>query len=390
MRQSIADRDDDRTGSVTVEYVQERIATLHDFGDAVPDVPTEEATVVVPMTDREYRTPAAERVLSTLADVDPARVLVALRTDPENVGAFEAWLGAFDPVETLWCGGRRVRALLAEHGLDGARGKGRDVWLGLGVATLDAEYVVIHDADATSYSAAHVPKLLAPLDGGFGFVKGYYARIERNQLFGRLFRLFYTPLVRALADRRDAPILAYLDSFRYALAGEVALTAGLARQLRVSREWGLEIDTLGAAFDAMGFAGTAQVDLGTHVHDHRDVGGSAGLAAMSRAVGTAVFHTVEGHGVEPAYDTLPARYETVAGRLVDQYAADATHNGLDYDRAAERDQVSRYAAAIEPPGPDTRLPAWADTALDPERVREAAQADLAAATGSRTEPDAKG
>lgn len=373
-----------------MEYVQERIATLHDFGDAVPAAPTDEATVVVPMTDREYRTPGAERVLSTLADVDPARVLVALRTDRENVGAFEAWLGAFDPVQTLWCGGRRVRALLAEHGLDGACGKGRDVWLGLGVAALDSEYAVVHDADATSYSTAHVPKLLAPIAGEFGFVKGYYARIERNRLFGRLFRLLYTPLVRTLADRHDAPILAYLDSFRYALAGEVALTADLARRLRVSREWGLEIDTLGAAFDAMGFAGTAQVDLGTHVHDHRDVGGSAGLAAMSRAVGAAIFRAVEEHGVEPAYDTLPARYKTAARRLVDQYAADAAHNGLDYDRAAEHDQVSRYAAAIEPPGPDTRLPAWADTALDPERVREAARADLAAAVEGEPRPDAKG
>ncbi len=363
-------------GWLIVEYVQERITTLHDFGDATPDAPTDRATVVVPMTDREYRTPAAERVLSTLADIDPAQVIVALRTEPANVGAFDAWLGAFDPVETLWCGGPQVRELLAEHGLDGARGKGRDVWLALGVAALDTEYVVIHDADATSYSSGHVPRLLAPLDGEFGFVKGYYARVERNQLFGRLFRLFYVPLVRALAQRHDAAILGYLDAFRYALAGEVALTADLARQLRVSREWGLEIDTLGAAFDAVGFAGTAQVDLGTHVHDHRDVGGSAGLAAMSRAVGAAVFRAIEEHSVEPAYETLPARYETAAKTLVEQYAADAAHNGLDYDRVAERDQVAQYAAAIDPPGADTRLPAWGDTSLDPEHFRRAAQADL--------------
>jgi len=377
-------------GWLIVEYVQERITTLHDFGDATPDAPINRATVVVPMTDREYRTPAAERVLSTLADIDPTRVIVALRTEPENVGAFNAWLDAFEPVETLCCDGPRLGALLAEHGLDGARGKGRDVWLALGVAALDSEYVVIHDADATSYSAAHVPRLLAPLAGDFGFVKGYYARVERNQLFGRLFRLFYVPLIRALADRHDAAILAYLDSFRYALAGEVALTADLARQLRVSREWGLEIDTLGAAFEGVGFAGTAQVDLGTHVHDHREVDGSAGLAAMSRAVGAAMFRAVEAHGVTPAYETLPARYETAARTLVDQYAADAAHNGLDYDRAAERDQASQYAAAIEPPGPDTRLPAWADTSLDPGRVRRAAREGLATATVAETAFEAKG
>ena len=361
-----------------MEYVQERITTLHGVRDAAPDAPTDRTAVVVPMAGREHRTPAATGVFSTLERVAPARVVVALQAEPERVADVRAWLDGFDlPVDLLWCDGPRLDALLAERGLAGETGKGRDVWLALGLASRH-EFVVVHDADATSYSVADVPRLCAPLaDGEFEFVKGYYARIERNQLFGRLFRLFYEPLVATLRERHAADVLEYLSAFRYALAGEVGLTGDLAQRVRFSRGWGLELDTLGSAFEANGFSGTAQVDLGVDVHDHRDVGGRDGLAAMSREVGAALLRIVESHGVTPDYDRLPRRYERTAARFVRQYAADARHNGLDYDPDAERDQVATYADAIAPPKPDIRLPAWEDAPLDPAEVREAATADLA-------------
>ncbi|HET7324162.1 MAG TPA: glycosyl transferase family 2, partial [Halococcus sp.] len=277
------------------------------------------------------------------------------------------------------CGGPRLRALLTDCGLAGAGGKGRDVWLALGLAS-EHDCIVVHDADATSYSPADVPKLCAPLDE-FEFVKGYYARIEQNRLFGRLFRLFYAPLVRALREHHIGDILDFLDSFRYALAGEFALTGDLAKQVRLGRGWGLEIDSLGTTFEVAGFAGTAQVDLGRYVHDHRGVSGTEGLATMSHEVGRALFRTVEEHGIAPNYEALPARYERVAERFVRQYAADAEYNGLDYDSAAEREQVAQYARAIGPPDEDTRLPAWTDAPLDPTEVRQAARTDLTAEKG---------
>ena len=368
-----------------MEYVQERITTLHDFGAAPPEAPTDRTAVVVPMTDAEYRSETATDTLSALSAVDPARVIVALRTDRERAGAFADWLSGFDlAVETLWCGGPELDGLLDDRGLGGAAGKGRDVWLALGLAARDGAFVVVHDADATTYSPSHVPKLCALLagdrpSGGFDFVKGYYARVERNRLFGRLCRLFYAPLVRALGDRHDATVLEYLAAFRYALAGEFALTGDLARRVRVSRGWGLEIDVLGAAFEHAGVSGTAQTDLGIHAHDHRDVGGAGGLSRMSHEVGAALLRAVEAHGVAPDYATLPERYERAATTAIRQYAADAAYNGLEYDADDERTQVSAYTEAIAPPGPDTRLPAWADAPLDPDEVRQAAREDLAAA-----------
>jgi glucosyl-3-phosphoglycerate synthase len=351
-----------------MEYVQERVTTLHDFGEATPPAPTDRAAVVVPMTERDHASLAAERVLSTLASVDPERVVVPLRATPDAVGDVVAWVSGFDlDAEVLWCTAPRVEDRLAEAGLAGEAGKGRDVWLALGVAA-SSEYVVVHDADATTYSAEHVPKLLFPVASGHGFAKGYYARVENDRLYGRLCRLFYEPLVCALAEGHDHPIVDYVDAFRYGLAGEFAVTGDLARELRAQRGWGLEVGTLGEAYRLVGVDGSAQVDLGVHEHDHRSVGGPQGLGDMCREVGSALFRALADAGLDPDYDALADRYREHGRRLVEQYAADAAFNGLAHDRAGEREQIDTYADAIVPPGEDHRLPSWREAPLDPSEV----------------------
>ena len=360
-----------------MEYVQERIATLHDYGDAAPDAPTDRAAVVVPMTEREYGAWATERTMAELESVDPARVLVPLRASPERAADFREWLSEFDlPLDVVWCSGERMESLLEARGLDGEAGKGRDVWLALGVAAADHPYVVCHDADVRSYEGADVARLLAPVEWGFQFAKGYYARIENDRLYGRLFRLLYVPLVRALRAQHDVPVLEYLDAFRYALAGEFAATADLVCNLRMERRFGLEVGTLGDAFDVADFSGTAQVDLGRYEHDHRAVTGPAGLADMSGDVAAALLRVVEERGVEPEYDALPKAYRESAASLIDGYEADARFNGLTYEPADEREQVDRYVAAVEPPGDDDRLPSWSSIDLDPLEVLAAARTDL--------------
>jgi glucosyl-3-phosphoglycerate synthase len=363
-----------------MEYVQERVTTLHDFDGANPPAPTDQATVVVPMTERDHASLAAERVLTELERIDPERVIIALRATEAQVGDVVSWVDGFDcAAEVLWCTAPRVESHLRERGLDGEAGKGRDVWLALGLAA-DSAYVVCHDADAKNYTAAHVNKLLFPLANGHAFSKGYYARVENDRLYGRLFRLFYAPLLRALDAAHDAPVVDYFDAFRYGLAGEFAATGDLVERLRVQRGWGLEVGTLGDAFQHAGFDGSAQVDLGLHEHDHRSVGGPAGLGDMCREVAAALFHSLADAGVSPDYETLPARYREQATRLVEQYAADAGFNGLEYDPTAEREQVDTYADAIEAPGADRRLPAWRETSLQPEAIQSLSAAAIDEAT----------
>src|SRR6056297_21391 len=301
-------------------YVQERITTLHALRGPTPEAPTDRAAVVVPMTEREYAGLAAEGVLSALEAVGPKRVVVPLRAPAEKVGPFRDWLAGFDlPLEVLWCNGPTLAELLADNGLNGSAGKGRDVWLAVG-QVLDADYIVCHDADTKTYDQSYVPRLLFPLEHGHEFSKGYYARVENGQLYGRLFRLFYAPLVRALADEApDAAILRYLAAFRYALAGEFAATGDLQASMRFQRSWGLEVGTLGEAFTAAGFDGSAQVDLGAYEHDHRAVGGPTGLSEMSAAVGDALFRVVGEHGVDVDYAGLSDRYREAAESLRRQY-----------------------------------------------------------------------
>jgi glucosyl-3-phosphoglycerate synthase len=370
-----------------MEHAQERVTTLHDLGDADPAAPTGDAAVVVPATERDHATDAADGLLAALADAGVARVVVALRAPAERVPAVAAWLDGTDAdTRLVWCGGPRVERCLADAGLDGRRGKGRDVWLGLGVA-LDADpaHVAFHDADVRGVRPRRLRRLLFPLARGHALSKGYYARVETSggdrRLYGRLTRLFYEPLVAALADRHDVrthPLVAYLGAFRYALAGEVALTAGLAADLPVARGWGLEVGTLAAAFARTGFSGAAQVDLGVHRHAHRSVTGDGGLAAASEAVGERLLRDAAAAGVPVDHGALRAAYRETAGRYVDAYAADAAFNGLSHDAADEREQTARYAAAVRAPtGRDDRLPPWAAAPLDPGTVAEAAATDLA-------------
>ena len=380
-----------------MEYCQERIATLHAFGDGngvggdlARDIATAvaETAIVVPMTAREYENPAAERVLEELEGLDPApaAVFVPVRAERAQLGPFRDWLATFElPLRVLWCNAPGVETLLADAGLAGDWGKGRDVWLALGPAAAAADRVVVHDADAKSYEADHVRRLLAPLTMGFDFSKGYYARVEDGQLYGRLFRLFYEPLLQALADAHDDAIVDYLGAFRYALAGEFAATAALARRLQPPRTWGLEVGTLGDAYDLAGFDGTAQVDLGRHEHDHRAVDGEAGLEGMSRDVAATLCCVLEAHDVVPDYETLPDRYRAAGTALIEQYRADAAFNGLEYDPAAERAQVTRYAESIAPPGSDMRLPRWVDAPVEPADVLAATRPWRQHHAGSRSQ-----
>jgi len=355
-----------------MEYAQECVATLHSLTDPVPSAPLSESAVVVPI-EGSGEAVRPGHVFETLDTVDPKSVVVPFRGPEASVTAFREWVEGFDlSVTVLWCNAPAVEETLAAHGLDGAAGKGLDVWLGLGVAADRASYVAVHDADATTYSEAHVPRLLAPLTEGYDFVKGYYARVENGRLYGRLARLLVAPLLDALRADHDAPILSYLGAFRYPLAGEFAATADVARMVRAQRTWGLEIGLLGDAYAQAGRAGTAQVDLGVHEHDHRPVDGGGGLSTMADDVAGALFRVLAANGVVPDYDRLRGTYRNHADRLIAQYAADASFNGLSYDREAEREQVDAYADSIAPPGEDTRLPPWESVALSPDEVVTAA------------------
>lgn len=369
-----------------MEFIQEEIATLHDFGDATPSVSMEGVAVVVPLSAADVGREGVCHTFDVLSGLAPAEVIVPLRGAPETVRAVDSWLADGDIDGTLlWCNGPRMTRFLAASGVPAAGGKGLDVWLALGVAAAAHEAIVVHDADASSYAEAHVPRLAWPLGHGFDFAKGYYARIEEQRLYGRLVRLLWTPLIAALRRGRHDPFLEYLDAFRYPLAGEFAVSGSLATQLRLHPGWGLEVGMLGETYDLAGRRGTAQVDLGRHRHDHRPIEGENGLAAMATDIVSALVVALAEHDIHVDLPELATRYESVALEYLDQYAADAAFNGLAYDAHGEHAQVARYREAITDARTPGRLPRFGEAGLDPAELRAAGR-PRSPAIGDRHEP----
>ena len=358
-----------------MEFAQDGITTLHDFGDPVPSVDLGRVAVVVPLTTNDVGSEAVRSTFSTLAGLDPSDVVIPLRGGIETVQSVETLLDAVGLRATvLWCDAPTLAETLTAAGLPTDAGKGLDVWLGLACGAERADIVVVHDADALTYDTHHVPRLAWPISQGYRFSKGYYARIDGDRLWGRLVRLLWTPLLETISRSNPAPIVEYLSSFRYPLAGEMAVPAETATQLRLTPGWGLEVSILGEMFARAGRGGTAQVDLGTHDHDHRPIDGDEGLVGMAAAVTGTLDEVLRSHGVEIEFSDMRDEYEQTAATYIDQYAADAAFNGFRFDRQKEHSQVATYRSVLRDDlDPSIKLPAFSETALTATRIRNTAR-----------------
>ena len=107
---------------------------------------------------------------------------------------------------------------------------------------------------------------------GYEFCKGYYARYG-SSLYGRVTRLFVTPLLRAFSPiLGPVKLVDYLQSFRYPLAGEFAITTDLARANRIPADWGLEIGMLCEVYRNCSLKRICQVNLAdNYQHKHREL-----------------------------------------------------------------------------------------------------------------------
>ena len=376
-----------------MDYKQERITTIHDFGcdlsrleerslELTQDTPT---AVLIPSLYEELERPALTLIRDHLKECAFVNtVIVSLYADNAEQYAKAVQFFASLPQEThvIWENGPRVMALLRqlqEKGLDILvhRGKGRAVWLGLGLATLHAGAIALHDADIMTYDRSYPLKLLFPLlepEFGFAFTKAYYARIstEPRKINGRVTRLFVAPLLHSLMDvwgHRD--YISYLSAYRYPLSGEFALTSDLALTTRIPANWGLEVGLLAEVYRNVALKRIAQVDLGTFDHKHQNVGQSPsqGLQKMCRDILHSLLRTLtETEQVVIGRDQLRSlriKFRREAQDLARQYFVDAKFNGLQYDRHKEENTLERFEEVIikageqyleDPTG--TEIPDW--------------------------------
>ncbi len=399
-------------------YQHGQITTLHDLGTAnderldallVEAAAERKIGLILPVTASDMRAAPFGRIVDALRDVHYIDTIVVVLGVAPDVADYRetaekvAVLG--ERAHVLWTDGPRVRRLqeeLIEAGFRlGSPGKGQSVWTAFGFLLADASLnaFVLHDCDIVNYETRMLARLCLPMVDrslDFEFCKAYYARVT-DRMHGRVVRLLVRPLLRALlALVGPDPFLVYLDSFRYPLSGEFAVTANLARSNRIPSDWGLEVGTLAEVFRNTSIKRVCQVDLCVpYEHKHQDLSmgdPGKGLMKMATDILTTIFRTLASRGTlldTAHFQTLRSAYLRHAQDAIRKYHADALINGLAYDRHMEEEAVEGFAGRItvagetfqaDPSGGEA-IPNWARVlaakADFPQRLREASAADAA-------------
>jgi glucosyl-3-phosphoglycerate synthase len=262
----------------------------------------------------------------------------------------------------LWTHGPRMQALYAKlEEVDlsvGPPGKGRNVWTCFGyvLASEQALMVAVHDCDIVTYNRELLARLCYPVahpSMGFDFCKGYYARYT-SRLNGRVMRLLVTPLLRSLKSIVGPhPYLVYMDTFRYPLAGEFSLDLDLVRRNRVPADWGLEVGLLADVFRNSAAKSICQSELcDNYDHKHQELSRrdpEKGLNKMAIDIAKSIFRTMAAEGIKldtGLFDTLLSAYVRHAEDAVRHYNADASINGLVFDRHEEEVAVNTFVRSI--------------------------------------------
>lgn len=321
--------------------------------------------LVLPALYTEFEKPAMQRIVKELRQVRYLRrIVVALgKADRDQYRTARSFFHDFHtPVTFLWIDSEPVQRLLKkldDYGLSaGMDGKGRSCWLSFGylLAARDCDIIALHDCDIINYSREMLARLVYPVahpNLGYEFCKAYYARYA-GRMYGRVSRLFMTPLIRAMREMApEAPFLRFLDSFRYPLAGEFAMRTNLARVNRIPGDWGLEVGVLAEVHRNTTPSRVCQVDIAdTYEHKHQPLSEddpNRGLRRMTCDIAKSLFRTMAAEGVTFSQDhfrTLEVRYIRMAEDTVSRYYADAVINGLEFDRHAEELAVATFARGL--------------------------------------------
>jgi glucosyl-3-phosphoglycerate synthase len=171
---------------------------------------------------------------------------------------------------------------------------------------------------------------------------------------GRVTRLLVTPLILALkVVCGPSDYLDFLHSFRYPLAGEFALRRNVIDDLRIPTDWGLEIGVLSEMHRNHSTNRICQADIADRYdHKHQDLSAedaTRGLSKMSIDIAKAMYRKLAIQGETFSMDkvrTVKATYYRAALDLIETFQADASINGLRFDRHAEEQAVELFAANV--------------------------------------------
>jgi glucosyl-3-phosphoglycerate synthase len=351
------------------------IATFHRFGNIDLERMESEVTefsshrpiaLVLPSTYTELKEPAIKQIMKEIKEVPYLNEIVVTmgRTNQKQFERAKEFFSSFPQrTRVIWNTGPGIQdlhKLLEENGLFvGEDSKGRSCWTAYGyiLSQQKSKVIALHDCDIVNYSREFLGRLCYPVASpniDYAFCKGYYARIT-NRMHGRVVRIFVTPIIRSLEKLLGPlPLLNYLDSFRYPLAGEFSMISDLARINRIAGDWGIEVETLSEVYRNCSHMRICQVELcETYEHKHQPLSADnpkTGLMKMSIDIAKAIFRNlaIEGATVSDSLlKTLIVTYLRTAQDSIKRYNDDAALNGLLFDRHQETKLVEAFTKAIQ-------------------------------------------
>lgn len=322
--------------------------------------------LVLPSLYAELEAPAIQQIVEEIKQVPYLNEIVVTmgRTNREQYFKAKEFFSSL-PQRTriIWNTGPgigKLYKLLEENALSvGEDGKGRSCWTAYGyiLSRDESKAIALHDCDIVNYSRELLARLCYPVASpniDYAFCKGYYARVT-DRMHGRVTRLFITPIIRSLKKLLGTlPLLDYLDSFRYPLAGEFSMSADLPRINRIPGDWGIEIETLAEVYRNCSLKRICQVELcETYEHKHQPLSAEdpeKGLMKMSIDISKAIFRNLAIEGAplsESLFKTLVVNYLRTAQDTIKRYHDDAAINGLVFDRHQETKMVEAFTDAIQ-------------------------------------------
>ncbi len=346
-----------RFGPVNLERIE---GELSEFNRHRP------IALVLPSLYTELEGPAIKKIVEEIKEVSYLNEIVVTmgRTNKEQFKKAKEFFSVF-PQRTriIWNTGLKIGELykqLEESGLFvGGDGKGRSCWTAYGyiLSREESKVIALHDCDIVNFTRELLGRLCYPVASpniDYAFCKGYYARVT-DRMHGRVTRLFVTPIIRSLEKLLGSlPLLVYLDSFRYPLAGEFSMSTDLARINRIPGDWGIEVETLAEVYRNCAIKRICQVELcETYEHKHQPLSAedpSTGLMKMSIDITKAIFRNlaIEGTSLsESLFNTLRVTYLRTAQDTIKCYHDDAALNGLFFDRHQETMMVEAFTRAIQ-------------------------------------------
>lgn len=321
--------------------------------------------LVLPSTYDELEGPALKHIIEEIKQVPYLNEIVVTmgRTDREQFDKAKKFFSVLPQrIRIIWNTGPgigKLYELLEENGLPvGDDGKGRSCWTAYGyiLSRNESKAIALHDCDIVNYTRELLGRLCYPVASpniDYVFCKGYYARVT-DRMHGRVTRLFVTPMIRSLERLLGPlPLLVYLDSFRYPLAGEFSMIADLARINRIPSDWGIEVETLAEVYRNCSLKRICQVELcESYEHKHQPLSADdpkTGLMKMSIDISKAIFRNLAIEGAmmgASLFNTLVVTYLRTAQDTIKRYHDDAAINGLYFDRHSETKTVEAFTNAI--------------------------------------------